>query len=99
MVVAADPPDEPLWLVRYRAPHRNPDHLIRSALAAGGRVYVMGGCNPTPTTYSQVCAYTSDGTPLVNWGGLGSIYFGSMLATPSRVYIGGTLSFPGIGNN
>lgn len=67
--------------------------------AAGGRVYVMGGCSPTPTTYAQVCAYTSDGTPLVNWGGLGSIYFGSMLATPSRVYISGTLSFPGFGNN
>ncbi len=67
--------------------------------AAGGRVYVMGGCSPTPTTSAQVCAYTSDGTPLVNWGGVGSIYFGSMLATPSRVYISGTLSFPGFGNN
>lgn len=66
---------------------------------AGGRVYAMGGCSPTPTTWAQVCAYTSDGTPIANWGGLGSEYLGSMLATPSRVYISGTLPFTGVGNN
>ncbi len=66
--------------------------------AAGGRVYASGGCNPTPTTSSTVCAYDSDGTALPGWERSGSEYFGPILATPTRIYIAGTLLFPGFGN-
>ena len=59
--------------------------------AAGGRVYAQGGCTPTPpaTTYPSVCAYLADGTPLPGWGDGTTEYFGPLVATPSRVYIGG----------
>lgn len=68
--------------------------------AAGGRVYVGGGCShPTNGSYALVCAFGSDGTPLPGWAGIGSEYFGTILATPTRIYISGTLLFPGFGNN
>lgn len=68
--------------------------------AAGGRVYVGGSCSPTPTTYAYVCGFASDGTPLPGWAvSLGSDYYGTLLATPTRVYIAGTVSFAGPGNN
>ncbi len=63
--------------------------------AAGGRVYLGGGCNPTPTTSSTVCAYASDGTFLPGWARTGSQYSGKILATATRIYIAGALSFPG----
>lgn len=65
--------------------------------ASGGRVYARGGCDsPSPTNLiASVCAYLADGTPLPNWGDGTTEYFGPMLATPARVYIGASASVPG----
>lgn len=72
---------------------------VTAMSAVAGRLYVSGGCTPSPSTYSQVCAYQNDGTPLANWGGPGSEYYGPLVATPTRVYIAGTLLYAGLGNN
>lgn len=65
--------------------------------AAGGRVYAQGGCTPTPpaATSPSVCAYQADGTPLPGWGGGTPEYTGPLVATPARVYIGGSASIAG----
>ena len=69
--------------------------------AAGGRMYVAGGCSPTAGVYPYVCGYESDGTPLTGWGAAstGSEYYGTLLATPTRVYIGANVALPGPNNN
>lgn len=67
--------------------------------AAGGRLYAVGGCEPTPTTSQTICGFSSDGTFLPGWLGRdGALYYGQLVATPTRVYVAATLpgSFPNI---
>lgn len=72
---------------------------VRAMSAVAGHLYVSGGCYPSPSTYAQVCAFQSDGSLLANWGGPGSEYSGPLVATPTRVYIAGTVLYAGLGNN
>lgn len=75
-----------------------PGASVQYISAAGGRVYVSGSCNPTPTTFAYVCAYTSDGTRIPGWAGVTPDLGGVLVATPSRIYIAGTV-FLGFGNS
>lgn len=66
--------------------------------AAGGRVYVAGGCSPAPGVYPYVCGFASDGTSLAGWAStISQEYYGTILATPARVYIAASV-YAGPGN-
>lgn len=76
---------------------RGPD--VFHMAAADGRLYIVGGCVPTPTTYQVICGFSSDGTLLPGWLGRdGAQYFGPLVATPTRVYVAATPpgAFPNI---